>query len=88
MSEEKLNNELIKEKCQPDKKIKPLSPVQKAARLMGKSVSFVHIGLQRGILPFGSAIQGEKGQWSYYISPKQFKEFTGKDLEVDLWREN
>lgn len=84
MSERKLNNELIKEKCQPDKKIKPLSPVQKAAKIMHKNVSFIRIGMQRGLLPIGTAVQGKTGQWNYYISPKQFKEFTGKDLEVDL----
>lgn len=73
-----------KNKCQADSEIKKLSPVQKAAKIMGKNVSFIRIGLQRGILPIGSAIQGETGQWTYYISPKLFKDFTGKDLEVDL----
>ncbi len=73
-----------KDEVRQDNKIKKLSSVQKAAIIMGKNVSFIRVGLQRGILPIGSAIQGETGQWSYYISPKLFKDFTGKDLEVDL----
>ena len=61
--------------------IKRDSPVERAARLMNKSAQFVREGLKRGILPIGNAIQGPNGRWSYYISPKLFKDYTGKDLE-------
>lgn len=54
-------------------------PVTVAARIMGKSPSFIRIGLQRGILPFGVAFKTDEAheQYDYYISPHQFAEFTG-----------
>lgn len=51
-------------------------PVKEAAKLMGKSDQFIRVGLQRGILPFGSAVK-LSSRWTYYISPKKFSEFTG-----------
>ncbi len=50
--------------------------VKEAAALMGKSQQFIRIGLQRNILPIGSAVKIST-QWTYYISPKLFEEFTG-----------
>ena len=54
---------------------------QLAAAMMGKDPQFVRIGLQRGLLPFGKAIKttdnGRVQRYSYYISPKQFMEYTG-----------
>ncbi len=57
-------------------------PVTVAARIMGKSPSFIRIGLQRGILPFGVAFKTDETheQYDYYISPHQFAEFTGCSL--------
>lgn len=50
--------------------------VEDAARLMGRNGQYVRIGLQRGLLPFGTAIKmGSK--WTYYISPHRFREYTG-----------
>lgn len=60
-------------------KLKRITP-QLAAALMGKTPSFVYIGLQRGILPFGTAIkkhEGRAAKYSYYISPKLFMAYTG-----------
>ena len=51
--------------------------VQEAARLMGKSQSFIRIGLQRNILPFGYAVKTGKDRYSYFISSKKFTETTG-----------
>ena len=52
--------------------------VSEGAKLMGKSEQFVRIGLQRGLLPIGTAIKtGSK--YSYYISPKLLEEYIGKD---------
>ena len=55
-----------------------------AGRVMHKDAQFVRIGLQRGLLPFGKALQTrqpsgtyDRGHWSYYISPKLFLDFTG-----------
>ena len=52
--------------------------VQDAAKLMGKSEMFIRIGLQRGILPFGTALKIDgKSKYSYHISPKLFEEYLG-----------
>ena len=51
--------------------------VQEAARLMGKSQSFIRIGLQRNILPFGFAVKTGKDRYSYFISSEKFTETTG-----------
>lgn len=46
---------------------------------MDKSEMFVRIGLQRGILPIGTAIKLNGKHYTYYISPKLFKDYTGID---------
>ncbi len=52
--------------------------VSEVAKLMGKSEQFVRIGLQRGLLPIGTAIKtGSK--YSYYISPKLLEEYIGRN---------
>ena len=51
--------------------------VQEASRLMGKSQSFIRIGLQRNILPFGFAVKTGKDRYSYFISKEKFTESTG-----------
>lgn len=52
-----------------------------AASMMGKAPQFIRIGLQRNLLPFGSAVPtgtiGKRPKYSYYISPKLFMEYTG-----------
>lgn len=50
--------------------------VRDAAERMGKSQQFVRIGLQRGLLPFGTAVK-MSSKWTYYISPKKFDEYVG-----------
>lgn len=52
--------------------------IHEAAEIMGKSDQFLRIGLQRGILPFGSAVKLST-KWTYYISPSRFYEYVGKD---------
>ena len=51
-----------------------------AAKVMKKDGQFIRIGLQRGLLPFGKAMKGKK-QFNYYISPKQFMDYTGASEE-------
>ena len=52
-----------------------------AARVMGKNPQFVRIGLQRGLLPFGVALQVDernpRSRHNYYISPEKFMSYTG-----------
>lgn len=51
-----------------------------AAQCMGKAENFIRIGLQRGLLPFGSAVPTSsvgKPRYSYYISPDRFRDYVG-----------
>lgn len=50
--------------------------VSDAARVLGKSEQFVRIGLQRNLLPIGTAVQ-MSSKWTYHISPKLLKEYAG-----------
>lgn len=50
-----------------------------AARCLGKSEQFVRIGLQRGLLPFGTAVPGTGNNWNYYINPVKFREYVGAE---------
>ncbi|NLK94707.1 MAG: hypothetical protein GX275_05910 [Clostridiales bacterium] len=56
--------------------------VKEAAELMGKSEQFVRVGLQRNLLPIGSAVK-MSSHWTYYISPKLFSDFTGIDIKEE-----
>lgn len=58
--------------------IKSLS-IHEAAAIMGKSDQFIRIGLQRGILPFGSAVK-LSSKYTYYISPTRFYEYVGQSI--------
>ena len=53
--------------------------VQEAANIMGKSAQFVRVSLQRGLVPFGWAVKMSGDKYSYYISPRKFKEYMGID---------
>lgn len=48
--------------------------IAQAAKEMGKSQQFVRIGLRRGILPFGVAVQMST-RWTYYINPNEFNKY-------------
>ena len=52
--------------------------VREAAKLLGKSEQFIRIGLQRKILPFGSAVK-LSSKWTYHISPKLLNDYIGED---------
>ena len=51
--------------------------VSEAASLMGVSQQFVRVGLQRGILPFGCAIQISNKKYTYFISRTKLMEYIG-----------
>lgn len=57
-------------------------PIREAARLMGKSDQFVRLGLQRGAFPFGTAVKVST-QFTYYISPKKFYEYIGREDPIE-----
>ena len=56
-------------------------PVKDAAELLGMSAQFVRIGLQRGILPFGSAVKLST-RWTYYVSLARLYEYAGLPLNA------
>lgn len=56
--------------------------IKQAAEIMGKCQQFVRIGLQRNLLPFGTAIK-TTNRWNYYISPKLFYEYVGRPDSLD-----
>lgn len=56
-------------------------PIYVAAELMGVSKQFIRIGLQRGLLPFGTAMRIGGSRYTYYISPQKFEEYTGISLQ-------
>lgn len=55
--------------------------VEVAARYMAVNPQFIRVGLQQGILPFGSAVRINGNRYTYYISPVKFCEFTGANIE-------
>ena len=56
-------------------------PVKDAAELLGMSQQFIRIGLQRGILPFGSAVKLST-RWTYYVSLARLYEYAGLPLNA------
>lgn len=51
--------------------------VIECAKLLGMSPQFVRIGLQRGVLPFGTAIK-MSSRWTYHISEAKVYEYLGE----------
>lgn len=52
-------------------------PVSEAAEIMGVSRQFIRVGLQKGIFPWGYAVQISKKRFTYFISRQKFLEFVG-----------
>ena len=52
--------------------------VAEAAELMGVSKDYIRVGLQRGLLPFGTALK-MSNRYTYFISAKKFFEYLGVD---------
>lgn len=53
--------------------------IEEASRLMGVSRQFIRVGLQKGILPFGYAVQISADRYTYFINRQKFTEHTGID---------
>jgi hypothetical protein len=51
--------------------------IAEASKLMGVSRQFIRVGLQKGILPFGYAVQVSAKRFTYFISREKFIEYTG-----------
>lgn len=54
--------------------------VERAAALMGVSPQFIRVGLQKGIFPWGYAVQISSRRYSYFISRKKFGDAIGLEL--------
>lgn len=51
--------------------------VKRAAFMLGKSEQFIRVGLQKKILPFGSAVKVSGSKYTYHISPYKLNEYMG-----------
>lgn len=53
-------------------------PIAEIAKAMGKDAQYVRIGIQQGILKFGTAMEiGASREFSYYCPDKKVWEETG-----------
>ncbi len=57
------------------------------AEVLGISTQAVRIGLQRGLFPFGWAMQISGSRYTYAISPKLFEEYLGDPVDAPAIRE-
>lgn len=58
-------------------------PIKEIAQAMGKDAQYVRVGLQQGILKFGTAIKvGNSNEFSYYCPDKKVWEETGYFRDV------
>lgn len=51
--------------------------IAEASKLMGVSRQYIRVGLQKGIFPFGYAVQVSADRYTYFISKQKFFEYTG-----------
>ena len=63
-----------------DVKIPRLRP-RDVARMMGMTEKTVGQGLREGVFPWGYAIQGEKGRYTYFINARRFAEIEKVELQ-------
>ena len=53
-------------------------PIKEIAGAIGKDAQYVRLGIQQGLLKFGTAIQeGSSNEFSYYCTDKKVWEETG-----------
>lgn len=59
-------------------------PIKEIAQAMGKDAQYVRVGLQQGILKFGTAIKaGNSNEFSYYCPDKRFGK---KQVTSEMYR--
>lgn len=56
--------------------------VEDAARILGKPVNTIRIGLRQGVFPFGAAIE-MSGRYTYVVYRKRLEDFVGKIGDCD-----
>lgn len=57
--------------------------VVEAAKILHVSDQFVRIGMQRNVLPIGTALK-MSSKWTYQISAGKLAEYSGSDIEAEL----
>lgn len=67
----------VSKKGQKGVKMAERISVKEAAEVMGVSEQFIRIGLQRQLLPIGTAIK-MSSRWTYYISPVLLEKYVKK----------
>jgi hypothetical protein len=83
--ESSMNSSLIEKANEVyDAKVFKNVPIEKAADMLGKSQQFIRIALQKGVAPFGFAVQISNKKWTYHISPKKLEEYIGTEKDVNL----
>ena len=56
--------------------------VKEVSKILGKDITFVREGIEKGWLPIGICKVSENGRREFYVSPKKLWEVTGY-----VWRE-
>lgn len=57
--------------------------VVEAAKILHVSDQFVRIGMQRNVLPIGTALK-MSSKWTYQISEKLLEQYSGADVAAQL----
>lgn len=57
--------------------------VVEAAKILHVSDQFVRIGMQRNVLPIGTALK-MSSKWTYQISEKLLEQYSGVDVAAQL----
>ena len=55
----------------------PKISIKEVAKIMGKGEQCIRIGLQRGLFPFGAAVNVTGNRFNYIIYPNKFREYIG-----------
>lgn len=59
--------------------------VVEAAKILHVSDQFVRVGLQRNVLPIGTALK-MSSKWTYQISAGLLEKYSGENIEKELAR--
>ena len=61
-------------------------PPTVAAKFLDVALNFIYEGLKKRVLPIGTAVQSEKGRWTYNIPCERLKAYA-KGVDISLMSE-
>lgn len=61
--------------------------IKEVSKILGASDQLVRVGMQRGLLPIGVAVQITNNNYTYHVSRKLLEEYIGKEV-VDNFYED